>query len=72
MCNSDSNSDCDAERPTSLEHWTACRLYIQRLIEKEPDCAVLQGELEGADRKLAEIANGTYKRSENFFFVIQA
>jgi len=70
MCNHDSN--CDAERPTSLEHWTAHRLYIQRLIAKQPDCPVLQGELEGSDRKLAEIANGTYRRSENSFFVIQA
>jgi len=50
-------------RPTSLEYWTAHRVYLQGLIANEPDCPVLQGELEYADGKLEAIANGTHKRA---------
>jgi len=68
MCNCDSNC---AERPTSLEYWTAHRVYLQGLIANEPDCPVLQGELEYADGKLEAIANGNYKRPEALFFTIE-
>jgi len=52
-------------KKTPLEYWTAHRQYIQGLIEAEPDCPVLQGELKYADRKLEAIANGTYEAIAN-------
>ena len=56
---------------TSLEYWTAHRVYLQGLIAKEPDSLVLKRELEYADRNLEAIANGTYKKSEVSFFTIK-
>jgi len=65
MCNRDKKKT----PPTSLEHWTAHKVYLQGLIANEPDCPVLQGDLEDADRTLAAIAAGTYKRAEISFFI---
>jgi len=56
---------------TSLEYWTAHRVYLQGLIAEEPDSLVLMRELEYADRCLEAIANGTYKKSEVSFFTIE-
>jgi len=58
--------------PTSLEYWTAHRVYLQGLIANEPDCPVLQGDLEDADRMLAAIAAGTFKRAEISFYTTEA
>ena len=46
-----------------LEYWTGQKLYVQRLLDEEPECPVLRDGLDEAVSELAAIAHGSYEES---------
>jgi len=48
---------------TPLQYWTGQKLYVQRLLDEEPECPVLRDGLDEAVSELDAIAHGSYEES---------